>query len=392
MKDQEVVKKLLRFGVPMAAGAVFALSASQARAQEDLSISGGVTVVGQALSDVDFATNGAADPESRGDGTGVTYSIDLAFEKEMESGTAFIYLIGAQGDAVYGGANADAEQAAFMTTSTDGAWPTVGVAEAWYAHNMFDEMMTFKIGKIDPTANYDANEGANDQTTQFLADGLVNNRAILFPAYPYTPGMNLSFAFGDVVSLQFGVFEDTGTELPGEFEGKFVIGELGLHYELFDNNGNLRTQLWNSSYGAEGITSRNGVAFNLDQGFGDEFMTLFMRLGFQFGAPVNTAELEPEETLQTEISTAFSIGSIFNFGDGHSFGFGYELTTTQAEEIEVDSVLVEPSARHWVETFIDFAVTEDFHFAADLQAVINPDFYDGNDALWIPGIRFQASF
>lgn len=396
-QKSNVLRNMARFVAPLTVGMLVSLAA---QAQEDLSVGGGVTVIGQAISNPDYATNGAADAtieNNRGDGTAMTYSLDLTFEKELESGTAFVYLIGAYGDPVYDGGNADAEQGAFAVTGGDeGHYATIGFAEAWYAHNMFDEALTVKIGKINTTANYDGNEVANDPTAAFLADGFVNNKAIFFPG-PYTAGVNVAATlFDEVLTVSAGIFEDMGHTIPGEFEGKFVIGELGLHYDLFDNAGNFRVTGWNSGYG-DGFTARSGVAFNLDQGFGDELGAIYARLGFVFGAPVAEADLVGEQELAAETATAFSTGIKFNFGDGHSFGAAYELDSPQVETIPAEDARGNPidqasAGIHWMEAYIDFAVTEGFNFAFDVQSIFNQGYDSEADAVFIPGFRVQASF
>jgi len=381
---------------PITAAVFLSFQAQAADGGGDVSVGGGVTVIGQAISNKDYATNGTADatiPNNRGDGTAMTYSVDLTFEKELESGTAFVYLIGAEGNPVYDGGNADAEQGTFTVAS--GAtehYPTVGIAEAWYAHKLFDDALTVKIGKINTTANYDGSEVANDPTSQFLADGFVNNKAIFFPG-PYTPGINVAATlFDDVLTASFGVFEDMGHTIPGEFEAKFVIGELGLHYDFLDNPGNFRLTGWNSGYG-DGFTTRSGVAFNMDQGFGDELGAIFWRFGFVLGAPKERADLVGEEVLAPETGTAFSAGIKFNFGDGHSFGLAYELDAPQSDSLEVQPKEFQDFvSTHWTEMYINFAVAEGFNFTLDVQGIFKPGYDSTADAVFIPGFRVQASF
>lgn len=400
-KRSQLQVQVARALLPWAAGVAFVAASAPVYAQEDLSLGGGVTVIGQALSNSDYANNGANDFDPVtgellspvADGTGMTYSVDITLEKELDSGTAFVYLIGAQGQPVYAGANADAEGSVFSTASLGGGQTgSAGVAEAWYEHHMFDEMFAIRLGKIDPTAIYDANEVANDQTTQFLADVFVNNSAIRFPSY--TPGMHFGAALGEVVSLSFGVYEDTaGASIAGEFEYKFFIGELGLHYEMFENPGNFRITAWSSDVEYALEETRNGFAFNFDQGFGDEFMALFMRLGFVGGVDEESPFPVPETAM------SFSTGLRMNFGDGHHFGLAYALDVPQDIDIyDIDRNVATPAdsyevgSRSWVEAVIDFQITEGFNLGLDAQLVSGADFIADSDTIAIFGFRTQITF
>lgn len=346
----------LGFNEALTAGIVLSVSnCALAQADEDtVGIGGGLTVVGQALSDQAVA----ASAEQGGDGTGITYSIDLAFDKELESGNFFLYFIGAQGDPVYPGSNADAEGSAFGGAA--------GIAEAWYEHSL-GEWGGLKLGKIDPTANYDANQFANDQTLQFLADAFVNNLAILFPSY--TPGFHTALQFGDVVNLRGGIYEEdvpaNETRVEGEMQYKFYIGELGLLFDIFDQDTNLRFTGWSSeSY------DKSGFAFNLDQTLGDAF-GLFMRTGFIGDA------------VDGERSSTFSIGGQLSFGEGHTAGIGYAADIPAGETFETQSVF---------ESYVNFELASDTYFALDTQLVTAPNYNSQADAVAIFGLRTQVNF
>jgi len=332
---------------------------------QDIAIGGGITVIGQAINKEEYATNGSNDPDIDPDedanGAGITYSIDIEFEKEVESVVGFIYLIGAEGDPVYDGGNADAEGGDFENNN-------VGVAEAWYAHSLFDELFTVTLGKIDPAGIYDGNEFANDPASQFLADVFVNNAALLIPAY--TPGFNFSLEIGEIMTLSVGGFEDEGAHITGEFEHTFWIGEMALHYDLFDNAGNFRLTGWNSD-----VSDRFGVGLNLDQSFFDEMWGVFMRYGY-----VGDAEENDETDSLTEHS--FSLGTQILLFDVHTLGFGWNM----------DKPYNDTDTLHWIESYISFELIEDVYLTFDIQSIINADYNDDSDTLVLYGFRTQANF
>lgn len=333
-------------------------SGSLMAAEDGVGVTGGITVIGQALTDKKAATNDPGNAATLDDGIGITYSFDLEFEKEMESGTAFVYLVGAEGNPVFDGANADGEG--------DFSQGKAAVAEAWYAHN-FGDWVTFTLGKMDPVRIYDANEVANGPTMQFLANSFVNNAAILFPAY--TPGMNFSLHLGDVSDIHLGVFEEdvpeTNVRIPGEMQHKFFIGEVDFNFGFFDQETNLRFTGWNSEH-----TSKAGFAVNLDQTMGEMF-TLFSRFGFISGAK------------DAETASAFSVGGQLAFEDGHTIGVAYAADIPAGKTSATQS---------WFESYVSFQIAEETFLSLDAQFVANPGYDKKAKSLGILGVRAQANF
>lgn len=364
----KISKVVLKRCIALAASfGCYAGSGSLLAAEDGVGVAGGVTVVGQAITNKKVATNDPGEypgGSTLDDGIGVTYSLDLEFEKEMESGTAFVYLVGAEGDPVYDGANADGEGGFSQGKAS--------VAEAWYAHN-FGDWVTFTLGKIDPVRFYDASEVANDPTSQFLADAFVNNPAILFPAY--TPGMNFTLHLGDVSEIHFGIFEEDAPEveapavpnvrIAGEMQYKFIVGEVDFFFEPFDQETNLRFTGWNSE-----SANRAGFAFNLDQTMGDMF-TLYSRFGFISGAK------------GAETSTAFSIGGQLAFEDGHTIGVAYSADIPEGKTLTTQS---------WFESYVSFQVAEETFITLDAQFVGGPGYDKKAKAVGILGFRAQANF
>jgi len=55
------------------------------------------------------------------------------------------------------------------------------VATAWYEHKFLGDKILLRLGKQDSTQDFDTNRYANDEVTQFLNAGLINNLSIPFP-------------------------------------------------------------------------------------------------------------------------------------------------------------------------------------------------------------------
>lgn len=121
------------------------------------------------------------------DSTDATYSVDLEITSKIgENGTALLYLEGGEGSGVYpelggfNGYNADA----LGDEDEDDA--DLQISEIWYEHSFKEGKVVATFGKMDVTRWFDANEVANDETSQFLADVFVNNIAVEFPDSPPT--------------------------------------------------------------------------------------------------------------------------------------------------------------------------------------------------------------
>ncbi len=310
--------------------------------EHDLAIGGGVTMISQRLmSDVDESV--------------MNYSIDLAFESDLgEWGQAFIYMIGAEGADVQSnssaGVNADFEAGSVA----DGGFSDMRIAEAWIDVPL-NARAGIRVGKIDATGIFDANEVANDQTTQFMAGTFVNNVAIPFPAY--TAGLNLGVNVNDHISFNAGAFESSG-EFTGALSNYFSIGEVALAYHLPGGDGNLRISYWDDE-----VTGGSGYAASADQRV-TETITAFARYG-AIDAPAGGFD------------AAFSLGAEAALGE-NTIGLGYANAAAAAGADE----------QH-VEVYYSQAFSDHFHIAFDMQQIRRPGFSAGNSDETIYGARLQ---
>ena len=51
----------------------------------------------------------------------------------------------------------------------------MNVREAWLRTELFSQKLAISAGRLDLTNYFDRNAVANDETTQFISDALVNN-------------------------------------------------------------------------------------------------------------------------------------------------------------------------------------------------------------------------
>lgn len=342
------------------------LSCAQVWAEGDpMVIRGSIASVGQLLSDAESATNG-------GEGDNLVVTGELVFKKGWGNSFAFVHVRGSQGLEVY--SKMEPNGYSYGSNDTALGMDMVEFAAAFWSYTMFDAM-TFTIGKIDISAFFDNNAFANDSNRQFLAYPFVNNPTLRFAFHE--PGFMLSIHPGDFFYAQLGIFEDREQEmLAAEMEEKFYIGEIGFHYEPFEEDGNLRMTVWSSEYFDQG-----GFALSVDQTLGENW-GMFLRFGNLRDA-VYTVPAGADEMPLSDTESAFSIGGRFNFGEAHHVGFGYALQAPADPDM---------SAMTWLESYVSLNIDDGVFTTFDLQYVVNPDFDSERTGLWIPGFRFYAQF
>jgi carbohydrate-selective porin OprB len=54
----------------------------------------------------------------------------------------------------------------------------LNLREAWLRTEFFGQRLVLTAGRLDLTNYFDRNAGANDETTQFISDALVNNQML----------------------------------------------------------------------------------------------------------------------------------------------------------------------------------------------------------------------
>ncbi|MDH5526970.1 MAG: carbohydrate porin [Nitrospirota bacterium] len=329
-------------------------------------IGAGMTIVGQ-----------GADGPANADG-GVTYSVDVALESEVgDLGTAFVYINTSQGTGLSfadalgnavspnGGFNADDEGG----NVTDGGYGDSRVAEAWLKIPLGGEMAALTVGKVDATGIYDANEYANDETTQFLGDPFVNNMAITFPGY--TLGASLEITPTDELTVNVGAFEAAG-DFAGAMRGGVVIGEVAYAHDMM-GGGNARFIYWqaeDTDAAAGTVLDESGFAVNFDQVVA-EGAGVFLRYGVR----------DDNNATPGGIDSALSLGGQYELGTG-VVGVGYSILTDAAATAGDDE--------SQLEVYYSHEVSDSVHITADLQMMSSPEFNSANDDITVFGLRMQV--
>ena len=136
-----------------------------------------------------------------------------------------------------------------------------------------NERVRFSIGKIDAGHYFDRNFFAEDETTQFLDNALINNPMLKPP--PNGPGAALRVSVGDW-RYAFGV--QAPDAVNGDLSGlPFLIGELG-HRNIFRQPGHYRWWARVSSVPEDRDRLSWGTGISIDQLLMSNF-GLFFRAG-----------------------------------------------------------------------------------------------------------------
>jgi len=243
----------------------------------------------------------------------------------------------------------------------------LNLREVWLRTQFFQQRLSLTAGRLDLTNYFDQNAIANDETTQFLSDALVNNQMLGLAvngtgfALEYDPKNMFVFRFGiqqsnpDSTSLNDSIYslsEVAATVTP------FSLPEG--HYRLWfrANNGD--------------VESKKAVGISLDQKI-TPIVGLFGRYGTQ------DLEGTDERDNYWSFGVGFSQGAVFNPQD--SWGIGYSRMD-----------LVSGDKEHLTEGYYNLQLTERLRLSFTLQHVLDRPATESKFGYVLPGIRLQASF
>ncbi len=152
--------------------------------------------------------------------------------------------------------------------------------KGWLEHVAFKERLTLTIGKIGLEDYFDANDVANDASTQLVANSFVNSAVLGQPAKG--PGVRVQVKPAEPFSVGLGYATgDAGTD--DIFDHPYLIAEADYAAKVADRKGNYR--LYGSMDGArpDGVNKllgKNAFGFgtSIDQQL-TEKLTIFGRYG-----------------------------------------------------------------------------------------------------------------
>ncbi len=361
---------------------------------EGLELGVGGTMIVQGTDNTNYR-DGQTQKEGRAD---ASYSADVTLSKEFKAagGRAFVHLEAGQGAGLddnltlYSGVNRDAGDSEAK----------VEVTEFWYEQDLFNKKAAVTFGKLDPSAYFDQNEAANDETTQFLSYIFRNSPAIEFP----DNGAGLRFAWLPVewLELGYGLFDGTGgwEDMGDSF---FNIGQAHFKTNFLNLPGNYRFYAWNNNADHtkwldpdKNKESAYGFGLSFDQKVSDA-VTLFTRYGWQ-NPKVYNPEISASDgsnfSLEQSWSAGFQVEGKPWGRENDVFAFAVGQVIPSDDYKKSNDILLAKNEGH-LEAYYRIHVNDHLSISPDIQYIWNPygkDVAGNTGGVFIGGMRAQVDF
>jgi hypothetical protein len=244
----------------------------------------------------------------------------------------------------------------------------LNLREAWLRTELFTNRLALTVGRLDLTNYFDQNAFANDETTQFLSDALVNNQMLGLSsngtgvAAEYDPKNGFRFKFG---------FQQSNVEATNLSDSFFTLSEVGYTFTPFGlPEGTYRGWLRTDNTPDDRLGKGGGLS--LDQKL-TNVVGVFGRFGTQ------SVDLDDDRDQFYSAGISFQNGLVFNPRD--VWGIGYsrmDLSTGQKEDL--------------VEGYYNILLAERLRLSFHLTHILEQPDAGPKYGYLLPGIRFQAAF
>lgn len=246
----------------------------------------------------------------------------------------------------------------------------INLREAWLRTELFHQSLAISAGRLDLTSYFDRNAAANDETSQFLSDALVNNPTL--GLFSNGAGVSVVYDPKRTVNFKFG-FQQNDQSILNLSKSIITLAEVGYFARPFGlQGGNYRVWLrTDNSLGDH----KNAAGLSFDQQLND-YASVFGRVGF--GYVVNNVA----NGNMWFYSGGTQMQKRFVLFPGDAWGAGYALT-----------YLTSGAAReHLGELYYSFQLTERLKFSPRIQFVREINATTGAHSYVLPGVRLQAAF
>ena len=241
----------------------------------------------------------------------------------------------------------------------------LNLREAWLRTEFFGQRLGLTAGRLDLTNYFDRNTAANDETTQFISDALVNNQMLGLAANgtgvvaDYDPKNAFNFKIG------FQQSNPAATSLSDSIYSLAEVGYTATPFSLPEGH----YRLWYRANNGD-VASTRAVGVSLDQKL-SPVVTWFGRYGQQ--------QLPNDWDRYWSTGLSFGTGMVFNPLD--SWGIGYAQMDLAAGDEE-----------HLTEGYYNLRLTERLRLSFSLQHVLDRPSDATKFGYLLPGIRLQAAF
>ncbi len=237
--------------------------------------------------------------------------------------------------------------------------------EAWILTELWSQKISLVAGRLDLTNYFDTNTAANDETTQFLSDALVNNPTLGLSENGAGVAAWYDPKTGFRLKLGYQQSSSTATNLSNSL---FYLTEASYRWTPFRmGEGNYR--LWYRTDNSSGDT-QTAYGVSIDQKL-SAAITLFGRYG--------SAESAFGDDKFYSGGLQFRGGIVFNPEDAWGIGYSnYELGIGDKETL--------------AEAYYNLRMSEKLEFSFHLTHVTEDPAEKSKVGYLVPGIRLQASF
>jgi hypothetical protein len=304
-------------------------------------------------------------PDSPADGNNYQLaSADLYFTAGLAQNTIFyadiVGLSGTPPDNEVGGLTLLNGYAARLVRQNE-----LNLREAWLLTELLDQKLGVTAGRVDLTNFFDHNAAANDETTQFVSDALVNNPMLGLSEN----GAGLAAVFDPKTgfSAKFG-YQQSSSTAANLSDSLFYLAEVSKLFTPFNlGEGNYRA--W---YRTDNSSNSDQKAYGIsvDQRITAE-LTLFGRYG--------SAQTSGPRDRFYSVGLQLMNGVVFNPED--AWGVGYARTELGAGDEE-----------DLIEGYYNLRMTQKLQLSFHLTRVTEKPFGAESVSYFVPGVRLQASF
>lgn len=304
-------------------------------------------------------------PDAPADGN--TYqlaSADLFFTAGLAQNTIFyadiVGLSGTPPDNEVGGLTLLNGYAARLVNQNE-----LNLREAWFMTELARQRVGLTMGRVDLTNYFDHNAVANDETTQFLSDALVNNPMLGLSengaglAAVYDPKNGFSAKLG---------YQQSSSQALNLSDSLFYLAEVSQLITPFNlGEGNYRA--WFRTDNSSGV-DQQAYGVSIDQKI-TAALTLFARYG-------SAEALGGDDDKFYSAGFQLKNGVVFNPDDA----WGVGLANTEIGDDEEDLL----------EGYYNLRLTQKMQLSFHLTYVTEKPIGVEEVSYFVPGVRFQASF
>ncbi|MEQ1760628.1 MAG: carboxypeptidase regulatory-like domain-containing protein [Vicinamibacterales bacterium] len=242
----------------------------------------------------------------------------------------------------------------------------LNLREVWLRTELFGQRLALTTGRLDLTNYFDQNALANDESTQFLSDALVNNQMLGLSSNG--TGIATEFDAKNGFRFKFGL-QQSNTDATNLSDSMYTLSEVGYTFTPFALPEGTYRAWFRTDNTSDDI--RKGVGVSVDQKLTNA-LGLFARYGSQ--------DLEGDgRDHYWSAGVGFQNGFIFNPQD--TWGVGYAQMSLRSGDRE-----------KLIEAYYNVLLTEKLRLSFNLTHALETPAVGEKFGYLLPGVRLQAAF